>query len=331
MLAVTTVPAVVAAAPAGPTEVEPAWLTKLQRAGTDETSAAIATHEGSTYVAATSVALDGSQEHGQPARDVAVTRLDTTGAELWSRRAGTGYLDDAVDVVAGAWGALVLATGAETVSGWDSTAGFSVTRYDPSGARTWTRWRDDADGASGLAVVGESYYVVGGSHVRRFDVATGDLLREHAGKVTEQVRATWSSVAALGDDLVVLGSSPVGADGDQYVLRRLDGQTLSVEWTKPFDVAQQDYPSDVVVADGRILLLRHVGRELPDRSRHLRSAPRRLRRGRRPVVAAHLPVRCPAWRAGAGRDTDGTCCLLHRLDHPRRPAGHDARDVQPRG
>ncbi len=229
-------------------------MTKLQRAGTDETSAAIATHEGSTYVAATSVALDGVQEHGQPARDVAVSRLDATGAALWSRRAGTGYLDNAVDVVAGAWGALVLSTGAETVSGWDRTAGFSVTRYDPDGARAWTRWHDDADGASGLAVVGESYYVVGGSHVRRFDVATGDLLREHAGKVTEQVRATWSSVAVLGDDVVVLGSSPVGADGDQYVLRRLDGQTLTVAWTKPFDVAQQDFPSDVVVADGRILL-----------------------------------------------------------------------------
>ncbi len=229
-------------------------MTKLQRAGTDETSAAIATHEGSTYVAATSVALDGSQEHGTRASDVAVTRLDATGAELWSRRAGTAYLDHAVDVVAGAWGAFVLSTGTTSVDGSSGPSGFSVTRYDPDGDRVWTRWRADANGASGLAVLGDSYYVVGGSHVRRFDVATGDLLREHAGKVTEQVRATWSSVAVLGDDLVVLGSSPSGAGGDQLVLRRLDGRSLAVEWTKPFDVAEHDYPGDVVVADGRILL-----------------------------------------------------------------------------
>ena len=78
--------------------------------------------------------------------------------------------------------------------------------------------------------------------------------REHAGTVTGQVRATWSSVAVLGDDLVVLGGSPAGAEADQYVLRRLDGQTLTVEWTKPIDVDQQDYPGDVAVADGRIVL-----------------------------------------------------------------------------
>ncbi len=246
-------PAATSAVTGAAAEGDPVWVAKLQRAGTDETGAAIAAHAGTTYVAATSVDLGGSQEHGQPARDVAVTKLDARGHELWSRRDGTGYLDDAVDVVAGDWGALVLSSGAETVSGWDSTAGFSVTRYDAAGNLVWTRWRDDTDTMRGLAVVGDSYYVVGGSHVRRFDVASGALRREHAGAVTEQVHASWTSVAVLGDDLVVLGGSAAGA-GDQYVLRRLDGQTLTVEWTQPFDVDQQDYPGDVVVADDRILL-----------------------------------------------------------------------------
>ncbi len=274
-----------------------------------------------------------SRSTARPPGRWSVTKLDARGDELWSRRDGTDHLDSAVDVVAGAWGALVLSTGVPP----PSTAG-TARRASRSPATTPTgRWCGPGGATtprtmSGLAVVGDSYYVVGGSSVRRFDLATGRA----ASRARRQGHRAGPCHVELGRCPSATTSwcsaAPRRApEPTSYVLRtarRADahGRVDEDRSTSSSRTSRPTWPSPAIGSWSRRL---DDGQPRSDRRRP-RAAPRRLRRRRRPGGYARFPYGAVPRRACAGRDADRAGRLLHGVHHPRRPAGHDPADLRRR-
>ncbi|GAA4681314.1 hypothetical protein [Nocardioides nanhaiensis] len=226
------------------------WATRLDRPGTEESGTRISAVGGVTYAAATT---------GQGRdRDVVVARLDAAGRVQWTREGGTARGDVVTDVVARPDGVLVLSdtVGADP-EGYD---GYTVTRYDAAGEHLWTRTRSHDGFMVGLAVLDDSYYVVGqrggAPVVVRLALTDGEQLARSAAPGPIGV-TSWQSVAVLRDDVVVLGaaaSAAGGSDGRRMGLSRLDGRALTRDWSVAVDTAADDYPARVRVRDGRVLV-----------------------------------------------------------------------------
>lgn len=226
------------------------WATRLDRPGTEESGTRISSVEGVTYAAATT---------GQAGdRDVVVARLDAAGRVQWTREGGTARGDVVTDVVARPDGVLVLSGTAR--AGGEGYDGYTVSRYDAAGERLWTRTRSHDGFMVGLAVLDDSYYVVGQQGgapvVVRLALTDGEQLARSAAPGPIGV-TSWQSVAVLRDDVVVLGaaaSAAGGSDGRRMGLSRLDGRALTRDWAVPVDTAADDYPARVRVRDGRVLV-----------------------------------------------------------------------------
>lgn len=225
------------------------WATRLDRPGTQESGTRISSVGGVTYAAATT-------GEGRD-RDVVVARLSSAGRVQWTREAGTARGDVVTDVVARPDGVLVLsATTRDDGEGYD---GYTVSRYDAAGERLWSRTRANDGSMTGLAVLDDSYYVVGQERdvpvVLRLALDDGEQLARSAAPGPVGVTA-WQSVAVLRDDVVVLGAAPGagGGDGRRMGLTRLDGRDLTRDWAVAVDTAADDYPARVRVRDGRVLV-----------------------------------------------------------------------------
>lgn len=170
---------------------------------------------------------------------------DATGALAFQDVGGSDALASLAAVDAGAWGAVVVGqVDGEIVTGADhgGTDGW-VRRYAPDGTIDWTTQvgTSDSERLLDVAVLGDTVVAVGtvsgggGSAIYTLDLATGAA----SGPITVDgpaQQAQLTSLAVLGDDVVVYGSTDRRIDGpadmSSYVwLARLDGDDLTdVVW-----------------------------------------------------------------------------------------------------
>jgi hypothetical protein len=209
------------------------WTRQLGTAGNDY-AYALATDAAGNAVAAgyTNSALDGQTSAG--GYDLFVTKYDPAGARLWTRQLGTAANDYAYALASDPGGNVYVAGAtAGALDGQTSAGGYDlfVTKYDPAGARLWTRQLGTAGDEAALAVtadpLGNAYVAgtVGGALDGQLSAGSTDIfVVKYAANGTKQ----WTrQLGTAGrDDAYALTSDPFG---NVYVAGNaggaLDGQT----------------------------------------------------------------------------------------------------------
>lgn len=213
-----------------------------------DNASGLAKHSSGVYVVGnTSGNLHGTNKGGT---DVFIRKVDTGGKVIWGRQFGTAAGDAASNVATDATGnAYVLGrTSGALARSLRGESDFFLRKYTSSGSVAWTRQfgLDTADYPSGVAVSGNSVYVMGAS-----DTFGGFIYRFNTGKGStwwkKPLSAGTSDITVDGSgNIYVAGTLPVTCDYPEFESDclgvRLDklNTSGSLVWSKRLNYAQDD-------------------------------------------------------------------------------------------